>query len=90
MNARRVEAFLLRLVIQDNSIAGPDGWRGRIQHVASGEERKIDHLQDAVAFISQCLGVEARLEPVVEAQASIEPTVQLTILNRDQPDETTD
>jgi hypothetical protein len=90
MNARRVEAFLLRLVIQDNSIAGPDNWRGRIQHVASGEERKIDHLQDAVAFISQCLGVEVRLEPVIEAQTPLEPAVQLTILNRDQPEETTD
>ncbi len=90
MNARRVEAFLLRLVIQDNSIAGPDGWRGRIQHVASGEERKIDHLQDAVAFISQCLGVEAYFEPVIETPAQLEPNVRLTILNRDQPEETTD
>lgn len=58
MSVRRIEAFLLRLVIQDDQPPVPENWRGRIQHVATGEERKIDQLQDAVAFIVARLSAE--------------------------------
>lgn len=56
MGTRRVEAFLLRLVVQEDGKIAPDQWRGRIQHVATGKEQQIDQLQDAVAFISALMG----------------------------------
>ncbi|MCU0490079.1 MAG: hypothetical protein MUD01_00620 [Chloroflexaceae bacterium] len=57
MSARKIEAFLLRIVIDDES-ASPEQWRGRIQHVASGAEQKIDQFQDAIAFIAARLTTE--------------------------------
>jgi hypothetical protein len=61
MNTRRVESFLLRLVIHEGEeTLTPQQWRGRIQHVATGTELQIDQLEEAVAFITTHLGrVEA-------------------------------
>ncbi|MGQ9550528.1 MAG: hypothetical protein ACUVSY_17750 [Roseiflexus sp.] len=54
MSQRRIEAFLLRLVLEDES-RDPEQWHGRIQHVASGEEQKFHTLQEALTFIRyQC------------------------------------
>ncbi len=52
MSTRRVESFLLRIVVPDSEANAPERWRGRIQHVASGAELKIDELAQAVAFIT--------------------------------------
>ncbi|GAB4442241.1 MAG: hypothetical protein OHK0015_40600 [Chloroflexi bacterium OHK40] len=52
MNTRRVESFLLRLVVDDEPGADADRWRGRIQHIGSGSEQQIDELAQAIAFIS--------------------------------------
>ncbi len=57
MSARRIESFLLRLVVQDDGSANPEHWRGRIQHVTTGNEQQIEQLQDVVAFITLHLGV---------------------------------
>jgi hypothetical protein len=55
MATRRIESFLLRIVVSDEVRAGPPQWRGRIQHVASGAEQQIDELAQAVAFITSHL-----------------------------------
>lgn len=52
MSTRRVESFLLRIVVPDCQQANTQHWRGRIQHIASGAEQQIDELDEAVAFIS--------------------------------------
>jgi hypothetical protein len=52
MATRRIESFLLRIVVSDEPQLEPNQWRGRIQHVASGAEQQIDELAQAVAFIS--------------------------------------
>lgn len=52
MNARRVESFLLRLVVQNNATVDPGQWRGRIQHVATGNEQQVEELQDIITFIT--------------------------------------
>lgn len=57
MSARRIESFLLRLVVQDDGSANPEHWRGRIHHVTTGSEQQIEQLQDVVAFITLHLGV---------------------------------
>ena len=53
MSSRRIESFLLRLVVEDQNNADTEAWRGRIQHVGSGHERQFDRLQDIVAFIRE-------------------------------------
>lgn len=58
MPNRRVEAFLLRLVV-DERVPGSAGWRGRIQHVGSGSECRFDQMQEALAFIDQLVQQQA-------------------------------
>jgi len=68
MGMRRVESFLLRIVVSDGRTVDPHQWRGRIQHVASGAEQQIDELDDAVAFISM------HLASLDSAEFTFEPT----------------
>jgi len=58
MNHRRIESFLLRLVVADRSSVNPETWRGRIQHVGSGYERQFEQLEDMVTFISEHLDAD--------------------------------
>lgn len=53
MSSRRVESFLLRVVINDAACAAPEAWRGRIQHVASGDERHFGQIEDVINFIRE-------------------------------------
>jgi hypothetical protein len=55
MSNRRVESFLLRLVVQKNEGQAAGAWRGRVQHVSSGYERQFDRLQDLIDFIGEQL-----------------------------------
>jgi hypothetical protein len=50
MSSRRVESFLVRLVV-DGGDAPNSIWRGRIQHVSSGGEQQFERIQDMLAFI---------------------------------------
>ncbi|MGQ9927600.1 MAG: hypothetical protein ACUVS4_12120 [Chloroflexaceae bacterium] len=52
MATRRVESFLLRIVVSRDHPSVPERWRGRIQHIATGAERQIDELAQVVAFIN--------------------------------------
>lgn len=56
MSTRRVESFLLRIVVPEDQGHPPECWRGRIQHIASGNELQVDELAQAVAFIAAHLG----------------------------------
>lgn len=56
MSTRRVESFLLRIVVSEDEALTPDHWRGRIQHIASGTELQINELAQVVAFITEHLG----------------------------------
>ncbi len=53
MSHRRIESFLLRLVVADRGSLNPEAWRGRIQHVGSGCERQFEQLHDVVLFIRE-------------------------------------
>jgi hypothetical protein len=72
MSSRRVESFLLRLVVQEEDEASAEGWRGRIQHVSSGYERQFEHLQDMIAFISEQLVVAGSSDAGYDEQAVAE------------------
>ncbi len=68
MATRRIESFLLRIVVSGEQQVEPQQWHGRIQHVASGAEQQIDELAQAVTFISSHLnhydGKEFTFEPL--------------------------
>ena len=55
MRTRRVESFLLRIVVPEDQALTPEDWHGRIQHIASGSELQIDELAEALAFITSHL-----------------------------------
>jgi hypothetical protein len=56
MSTRRIESFLLRLVLDDQDGANTEAWRGRIQHIGSGHERQFERLQDIIVFINELFG----------------------------------
>jgi hypothetical protein len=72
MATRRIESFLLRIVVSDEPRVKPQQWHGRIQHVASGAEQQIDELAQAVAFITNHLSSfdskEFTFEPLSAAE----------------------
>ena len=72
MSNRRVESFLLRLVIHDSAVPPADEWRGRIQHISSGCERQFDHMQDLINFIGEQLVHDQSLLIVCDDQVSAE------------------
>lgn len=53
MGSRRIESFLLRLVVNETRDVEVEDWRGRIQHIGSGHERYFEHLEDVIAFINE-------------------------------------
>jgi hypothetical protein len=55
MTTRRVESFLLRIVVTEDQAQSPEHWRGRIQHIPSGVEQQIDAFAEALAFINSHL-----------------------------------
>ena len=72
MSNRRVESFLLRLVVQEQGQQPADAWRGRVQHISSGYERQFERLQDLIDFIGQQLINEQSLLIVCDEQLSAE------------------
>lgn len=56
MGTRRVESFLVRLVVKENGQPEKEDLHGRIRHVGSGCERQFEHLQEMIAFIGEQLG----------------------------------
>ena len=72
MSNRRVESFLLRLVVHDSEVPLGGAWRGRIQHISSGCERQFEHIQDLIDFIGEQLVNEQSLLIVCDDQLSAE------------------
>jgi hypothetical protein len=72
MSNRRVESFLLRLVVHHSEVLPADAWRGRVQHISSGCERQFERMQDLIDFISEQLVNEQSLLIVCDDQLSAE------------------
>jgi hypothetical protein len=72
MSNRRVESFLLRLVVHENEAPAADAWRGRIQHISSGYERQFERMQDLLDFIGEQLVSERSVSIVCDEQLSAE------------------
>lgn len=61
MNRRRIESFVLRLVVEEQGSVSLESCHGRIQHVGSRYERQFDQLEDVVVFIREYLQSGDRL-----------------------------
>jgi hypothetical protein len=72
MSNRRVESFLLRLVIHASDVPSADAWHGRIQHISSGCEHQFERLQDLIDFIGEQLVQEQSLLIVCDDHLSAE------------------
>ena len=72
MSNRRVESFLLRLVVRDNEVPPADAWHGRVQHISSGCERQFEHMQDLIDFIGEHIVQDQSLLIVCDDQLSAE------------------
>lgn len=66
MSSRRIESFLLRLVVEEQNEATDDPWHGRIQHIGSGHERYFERIEDIVAFINEQFSVGYTLFKIEE------------------------
>ncbi|KAB8144409.1 hypothetical protein F8S13_05925 [Chloroflexia bacterium SDU3-3] len=59
MGQRRIESFLLRIVIEDRP---NNEWRGRVQHVSTGIEEHFESMADLLRFLqSQAIFDETAL-----------------------------
>jgi hypothetical protein len=72
MSNRRVESFLLRLVVHEHEVQAAEAWRGRVQHISSGYERQSERLQDLIDFIGQQLISEQSMLIICDEQFSPE------------------
>jgi hypothetical protein len=72
MSNRRVESFLLRLVVRDSEVPSTDGWRGRVQHISSGCEHQFERMQDLIDFICEQLAHDQSLLIVRDDKPSVE------------------
>jgi len=54
MATRRVESFLVRIVVAESDEATPQ-WHGKIQHIGTGFESRIDQLDELLVFIANHL-----------------------------------
>jgi len=72
MSNRRVESFLIRLVVQENESPAEGIWRGRIQHISSGHERQFERMQDLIDFIGEQLVNKQSMLIVCDEQLSAE------------------
>jgi hypothetical protein len=75
MTTRRVESFLLRIVVTEEQTRCPKHWRGRIQHVTSGVEQQIADLAEAIAFISAHLETVGDLSLEIEEEIAPPPAI---------------
>ena len=72
MSNRRVESFLLRLVVRDNEVLPADAWHGRVQHISSGCERQFERMQDLIDFICEQMAHDQSLLIVCDDKAGAE------------------
>ena len=63
MSTRRIESFLLRLVVDDQHGADTRAWFGRIQHISNGHECRFESLQEVLTFIGEQLALAEPLSP---------------------------
>ncbi|WP_299644253.1 hypothetical protein [uncultured Chloroflexus sp.] len=70
MATRRVESFLVRIVVSEHEDAAVQQWHGRIQHIGTGLESRIDQLDELLAFIANHLQHNPSTNPAGNSSSS--------------------
>ncbi|WP_322495060.1 hypothetical protein [Chloroflexus sp.] len=70
MATRRVESFLVRIVLAENEDTAGQRWSGRIQHIGTGFECRIDQLDELLAFINNHLQHSPSTNPARNSSGS--------------------
>ncbi len=70
MATRRVESFLVRIVVAENEDTATQRWSGRIQHIGTGFECRIDQLDELLAFIANHLQHSPATNPAGNSSSS--------------------
>lgn len=52
MSSRRVESFVVRIVVNETNPIEQGMWNGRIQHITTGEELQFKQLKDLLSFMA--------------------------------------
>mgnify|MGYP001052404239 CR=1 FL=1 len=52
MSSRRVESFVIRIVVNEANPIEQGMWNGRIQHITTGEELQFKQLNDLLSFMA--------------------------------------
>ena len=71
MNQRRIESFLLRIIVEERPGCAPGEWRGRVQHVGSGIEEQFESLHDLMRFV----GAQITTDEQAMFRPAVAPTV---------------
>lgn len=50
---RRIESFLLRIVVPEEGCLTPDMWRGRVQHIGTGVEYAFADFEELLSLMTQ-------------------------------------
>lgn len=72
MSSRRIESFLLRVVVDEQSAPEEGLWRGRIHYVSSGSEHQFKHMNDMLVFIHRQLAAQQSFTLAFETQPTNE------------------
>ena len=64
MRQRRIESFLVRIVIDEQHDIATNEWRGRMQHVGSGIEHQFDTLNSLMQLIHTQLDFDLAALPM--------------------------
>lgn len=57
MNQRRIESFLVRIVIEERPGCKPNEWRGRLQHIGSGSEAQFESMPELIELVHTQIGL---------------------------------
>lgn len=72
MRQRRIESFLVRIVIDEQQDIVTNKWRGRMQHVGSGIEQQFDTLDSLMRLIHAQLDFDMATLPMPPIAATSE------------------
>lgn len=69
MIQRRIESFLVRIVVDERPGCQPHEWRGRLQHIGSGSEAQFESMPQLIELVRAHAGLSEEPTPAVNPPA---------------------
>jgi len=79
MKSRRVESFLIRIVLEEPAAGPAQPWHGRVQHISSGMEQRFDCLDDLVAALQAQFGDAAAEAATPGVDCGLRPAISASL-----------